>query len=72
MAASSVVTISDVSRSLQALEKTAGEIDLQISEISLEIAKLEKKKANLITQRDSLLGASDQFREYRKMLASNP
>lgn len=68
---STVVKLSDLSRSIQALEKTVSELDKDIDDVAVEIVKLQNKMSALITNRDALIQTSAQVSDYRATLFPN-
>lgn len=68
MSESAVVQLSDMSRSLIALEETVAELDEEINNFTLELLRIQDEMSKRITQRDSLVATADQIRSYRKSL----
>ncbi len=68
MAESTTVQLSDISRSLQALESTVAELDTDINKLALELVRIQNEMSKKITQRDALIATSDQLCTYRKTL----
>lgn len=61
------VRISDISKSLQVLEKTISDIDENINSYAQDILRVQKLMSDLITQRDALIATSNQILNYRKL-----